>query len=154
MAIDQRFLIVKTKDSKEIKYFEYDKINGYNLTSKPTARFEDAINVSRMIIINPSLIEKIVDKKLKKKFDQLITMVTIVCEDNDQSGEGYALALTEVAKFRTELVNKYRQYLEEEKYELILKKIAILDDELRLRLQVIITSIEKEEEYNKEGKSR
>ena len=154
MPNEQRFLVVKTKDSKEIKYFEYDKINGYNLTPKPDARFEDAIDVSRMIIINPSLIEKIVDKKIKKKFDQLINMITIVCEDNDQSGEGYMLALTETAKFRTELMNKYRHYIEDEKYELILKKISILEDELKLRLQVVLSTMTKEEEYNKEGKSR
>jgi len=154
MANEQRFLIVKSKDSREIRYFEYDKIHGYNLTPKPNARFEDAIDISRMIIINPSLIEKIVDKKLKKKFDHLINLITVVCEDNDQSGSGYQLALTETERFRMELIGKYKQYIENEKYELLLKKIAILEDELKLRLQVIINAIERDEELNKEGKAR
>ena len=154
MASEQRFLIVKSKDSREIKYFEYDKIQGYNLTPKANARFEDAIDVSRMIIINPSLIEKLVDKKLKKKFDKLISLITVVCEDNDQSGSGYMLALNETEKFRLELISKYKQHLEIEKYELLLKKTAILEDELKLRLQVIVNTVEREEELNKEGKAR
>ncbi len=155
MDKDQRFLIVKTKDSKEIRYFEYNKIDGYSLTPKSNIHFEDAIDVNRMIIINPSLIEKIVDKKIKRKFDTLITMLGIVCEEDDQSGEGYKLALDEAEKFRGELVNKYKRYLENEKLDLMFKKISILEDELKLRLQAIIDrAMEIEEEYNKEGKSR
>ena len=31
MPVNQKFLVVKNKDEKEIKYFEYDKVKGYNL---------------------------------------------------------------------------------------------------------------------------
>ena len=65
----QKFLVVKNNDSKEIKYFEYKKIKGYNITPKNNVKFEDAINVDKMILINPSLIEKMVDKKVKRKLE-------------------------------------------------------------------------------------
>ncbi len=29
-----RYLIVKEKNKKEVMYFEYDKLNGFNMTSK------------------------------------------------------------------------------------------------------------------------
>ena len=154
MATEQKFLIVKNKDSKEIKYFEYDKLDGYSLTPKQNIRFEDAININKMIIINPTMIEKLVDKKIKKRFDGFINLITIVCDDNDQSGSGYLLALSEAEKFRQELINKYRRYIDEDKFELLLKKISILEDEVKLRLQVIENSVIQEEELNKEGKSR
>ena len=64
MPVNQKFLVVKNKDEKEIKYFEYDKVKGYNISPKNNVKFEDAINVNRMILINPSLIEKMVDKKV------------------------------------------------------------------------------------------
>ena len=155
MGKEQRFLVVKNKDSKDIKYFEYDKISGYNIKPNPKLKFQDAINVNRMILINPSLIEKMVDKKIKRKFDYLINLLSVVYENDDGTGDGLQLALDEAEKFRNELCNKYKQYLKEEKFELLLKKIAILEDELYLRMQYIM-NIEYFADYEekKEGKSR
>ena len=155
MGKEQRFLVVKNKDAKDIKYFEYDKISGYSIKPNPNLKFQDAINVNRMILINPSLIEKMVDKKIKRRFDYLINLLSIVYENDDDTGEGLQLALNEAEKFRNELCNKYKQYISDEKYELLLKKIAILEDELYLRMQYIMNKelfIEKEEKI--EGKSR
>ena len=152
MGREQKFLVVKNKDTKEIKYFEYDKVKGYNIKPKNSVKFEDAINVDRMILINPSLIEKMVDKKVKRKFNYLINMMSIVCDADDENGDGLELALNEAEKFRNELCNKYRKYIADEKFELLEKKIAILEDELRLRLKYLF--LNKEEIYNKEGKSR
>lgn len=155
MGKEQRFLVVKNKDSKDIKYFEYDKISGYNIKPNPNLKFQDAINVNRMILINPSLIEKMVDKKIKRRFDYLINLLSIVYENDDESGDGLQLALDEAEKFRNELCNKYKQYLKEEKFELLLKKIAILEDELYLRMQYIMNrEYFAEYEEKKEGKSR
>ncbi len=155
MGKEQRFLVVKTNDSKEIKYFEYDKISGYSIKPNPNLKFQDAINVNKMILINPSLIEKMVDKKIKKRFDYLINLLSIVYENDDETGDGLELALNEAEKFRMELINKYKQYINEEKYELLMKKIAILEDELYLRMQFVMNKnnlLEKEEV--KEGKTR
>jgi len=155
MGKEEKFLVVKTKDSKEIKYFEYDKISGYNIKPNPKLKFQDAINVQRMILINPSLIEKMVDKKVKRKFDYLINLLSIVYENDDDTGEGLKLALNEAEKFRMELCNKYKQYINEEKYELLLKKIAILEDELYLRMQFVLERAAYLENCEvKEGKSR
>lgn len=153
MGKEQRFLVIKNKDSKEIKYFEYDKIKGYNITPKNNVKFQDAINVNKMILINPSLIEKMVDKKIDRKFNYLINMMSVVCEnDSDDSGDGLYMALDEVEKFRTELCNKYRMYLNEEKQLLLERKIGILEDELKLRIKYL--TLENEKENLKEGKSR
>lgn len=156
MGKEQRFLVVKNKDSKEIKYFEYDKVSGYNIKPNPKLNFQDAINVNRMILINPSLIEKMVDKKIKRKFDYLINLLSVVYENDDSTGEGLRLALNEAEKFRLELCNKFRQYMNEEKYELLLKKIAILEDELYLRMQYVMEQANYLEEVSEktEGKSR
>lgn len=155
MGKEQRFLVVKNKDSKDIKYFEYDKLSGYNIKPNPKLKFQDAINVNRMILINPSLIEKMVDKKVKRKFDYLINLLSIVYENDDDTGEGLRLALDEAEKFRMELINKYKQYIKEEKFELLLKKIAILEDELFLRMQYIMNrEFYMELEEKVEGKSR
>lgn len=152
MAKEQKFLVIKNKDEKTIKYFEYSKLNGYNLKPKKNVKFEDAINVDRMILINPSLIEKMIDKKVQRKLNSLINMMAIVCESDDESGDGLYLALDEVEKFRNEVFNKYKAHITEEKLSLIEKKIAILEDELKLRIKYL--NYNMDEEYSKEGKSR
>lgn len=152
MPIKQKFLIVKNKDEKEIKYFEYDKVKGYNIAPKNKVKFEDAINVNRMILINPSLINKMVDKKVKRRFAYLVNMISFVCENDDESGDGLYLALDQAEKFRMELLNKYKKYIEEEKFVLLLKKIAILEDELKLRIKYNAKTYE--DTKGLEGKSR
>ena len=53
------YLVVKEKNKKTITYFEYNKLNGFNMTSKKkNIKLKDAINVNKMIIINPSFVEK------------------------------------------------------------------------------------------------
>ena len=154
MAESSRLLIVKEKDSKEIKYFDYDKLDGYNLKMKKDLHFMDAIDVNRVIIINPSFIDKVVTRKINAKFDRLINMIQIICEnDDDESGEGYRIALDEANKLKMELWNKYRKYLAKEKLDLMIKKIEILEDELNLRLNVLMNSLYEQEQLSR-GHSR
>lgn len=151
MAKEERFLVIKTNDSKEIKYFEYDKLKGYNLKPKNNVKFLDAINVNKMILINPTLIQKMIDKKIKKKFDYLINLLSIVCDnDDDPEGEGLYLALDEAERLRMEVINKYKNYMEQEKLFLFLNKIEILENELKLRIKYLAF----QNDFSMEGKSR
>ena len=133
MPINQRFLVVKNKDSKQITYMEYDKIDGYRVNPKNHVKFQDAINVKSMVLINPTLIEKMVDIKARKRFNNLINLLAVIYEDDDSSDDGLRLAKDEAEKFRQE------------------NKLAILEDELNLRMQYMINA---KEEKEKEGKSR
>lgn len=155
MAVVSRFLVVKNKDEKEIKYFDYGKLDGYNLVAKKDVHFADAIDVNRVVIINPSFIEKIATKKINNKFEKLINMMQVVCEvgDEDESGEGYRIALNEASKLKTELWNKYRKFIAEKKLALMIKKIEILEDELKLRQELLAKRIQDDYEMNK-GHSR
>jgi hypothetical protein len=152
---DTKFLIVKDNKSKQIKYFDYDKIDGYNLRAKKNANYFDDINVSRVIIINPSFSEKIARKKMNAKFERLLTMMQVVCEDDD-TGEGLEIVLDEANKFKMELINKYRKYIEDEELELMYKKIEIVERELDLRRKAIeyTNGYGQYEEELTEGKSR
>lgn len=158
MAIEQRFLVIKNKDSKTIKYFEYDKLNGYQVHPKSNIKFSNAINVNKMIIINPSLIDKIIDRKIKHKFNSLINLLSFVYENEEASTpDGLELALNEAEKFRMEIINKYKKYLSEEKLSLMEKKLDILEDEIKLRMQYYLNEQMRrqfDEEKSKEGKSR
>lgn len=133
MKPEKNYLIIKDKDTKAISYFEYDKIDGYNIY--PKKPIKDSINVNKMILVNPSMIDKVIDRKFNKRFERLLRFLGLVYEDGDSTGEGYREALNEISKLRLEYNNKYRKYMEEEKAHLLEQKLNILEQEVRLRME-------------------
>ena len=151
----KKFLLVKDSNDKEVVFYDYKSTDGYKLKAKKKQNFMDTIQIDEVIIIKPSLIDKMVNKKISKKFERLINMIQIVCdnEDDDATGEGYRIALNEAEKFKMELWNKYKKFLSKQKLDLMTKKIEILEDELKLRLNVLMDSFGRDDELNK-GRGR
>jgi hypothetical protein len=147
---NQKFFIIKNKNSEEIAYYEYDETTGYNIKPKNNSKIEDCINVNKMIIINPSLIQKVIAKKIKRRFDVLLNFLSDMYEDEEDNPEGLMQALTEIERIRSELINNNREYIDEKELDLIDKKLAILENEAKLRLFMY----KEEKTNNKEGKSR
>lgn len=152
--LDKKYFIVKDKNDKSITYFEYDKIEGYDLSPKKGVKIEDAINVNKVVIINPSLAAKVAKKKLDLKFKKLLQLLNIIFETDDDTGTAYREGLNEVSKLRIELLNKYRKHLEEEIITLTEKKLDILEQELKVRLFYLEQSYDNEYSNSMEGKSR
>lgn len=156
MSVKSRFLIVKKKDTNTVKFLDYNHLDGYYLTAKEAIKFQDAIEISRMVIINPSFTSKIAVMKMESKFENLLNLIDrIFNEENDDedADETYRLALDRVEKFRRELLAKYKKLIEEEKLELMLKKISILEQEIKLRLKYFDYYKEEVKEETK-GRSR
>lgn len=150
--LNKKYLIVKKKDDKAVTYFEYDKMDGYDLSPKKGMKIEDAINVNKIVIINPSLANKVASKKLDLKFRKLVKLLNVVFESDDDTGTAYHQALDEVNKLRMELINKYKKHLEDEQYDLMDKKLGIIEHELKVRLYYLEQNYENT--YGKEGKAR
>ncbi len=134
--IDKRYFVVKGKKDSTITYFEYDKMEGYDLSPKKNIKIKDAINVNKVVIINPSLMQKVAKKKIDLKFKKLLEFMTIIFDDDDDttSGEAYREGLNEISKLRLEAKVKYQKYMEEEDYKTLEKKLDILEQELNSRI--------------------
>lgn len=152
--LDKKYFVVKDKNSKAITYFEYDKMEGYDLSPKKGVKIEDAINVNKVVIINPSLAEKVAKKKLDLKFRKLLQLLNIIFETDDDTGTAYYQGLNEVSKLRMELLNKYRKHLEEEEANLMEKKLDILEQELKVRIYYLQQNYQNDYSNSMEGKSR
>ena len=150
MESEKKYVIKKDVKTDVITYMEYEKLKGLSVKPKNNVSFEDMINVEEMIIINPSLIEKLISKKCTKTFDRIIKMISIVSDDEDDDS-GYALILDEIARFKNLLISKYHDYMEEKEYELTLKKIKLLKEEVEHRKNALIESLETEQ--TRRGKS-
>lgn len=152
--LDKKYLIVKEKNNKAITYFEYDKMEGYDLSPKKGVKIEDAINVNKVVIINPSLAEKVAKKKLDLKFRKLLQLLNIIFETDDETGTAYHEGLNEINKLRMELLNKYKKHLSDEEEDLMEKKLGILEHELKIRLYHLEHNYQNEYSNSMEGKSR
>lgn len=152
-------MIVKEKNKKEVTYFEYDKLKGFNMTSKnKNLKLKDAINVNKMVIINPSFIEKLITKKINMKMKKLIDLIANIyySDDDDEDPAGTLMqALNEVEKFKREILNKYLDYMTKEQLKLLEQKIKILESEVTMHVYILNekkvneNAKELEEEYHK-----
>lgn len=132
------YLIVKEKNKKAITYFEYDKLSGFNMTSKSkNIKLKDAINVNQMIIINPSFIEKLINKKINSRLRKLIDIIAGSFDDDEDPANGLMIALNEVEKFKREMINKYLEYMSKEQLKFLNQKIKILEDQITMQAYVI-----------------
>lgn len=152
--IDKRYYVVKDKKDKSITYFEYDKIDGYDITPKKNAKIEDAINVNKIVIINPTLANKVAKKKIDLKFRKLVELLNIIFESDDDTGEAYHHGLNEVERLKEELIDKYKKYLDGEEFDTMEKKLGILEHELKIRLFYLEKDKVWEEEHEIGRKSR
>lgn len=149
MESDKKFVIKKDAKTDVITYMEYEELKGFRVKPKSNISFEDMINVNEMILINPSLIEKLITKKCTKTFNRIIKMISIVSDDEDDDS-GYMLILDEIERFKNLLVNKYKKYMDEKEFELNLKKLELLKEEVEHRKNALIETLSKE---TKKGKS-
>lgn len=148
MSFNKRFVVKKDEQTDVITYMEYEKREGFSVKPKKNISFEDMINVSEMIIVNPSLIEKLILKKCNKSLIKIMNMLSIVSDDDDDTG--YAIVLDEISRLQSLLENKYKKYLEEKDYELMKKKILLIKQEALSRKQ---RALDIEYEANRKGKS-
>ena len=131
---EKHYYINKKNPNKEIIYLDYDKLKGYDFSPKNNVKY-DGIVVNKMVIIKPSMIEKILRKKIKKKLDLYLKLIIkfIESEDSD-NGETLREALNDLTRYKSIIAHKYRKYLDEKYLMILVKKISILEYELNSKL--------------------
>lgn len=129
----KNYYLHKDKRSGEILYLEYDKINGYPIT--PKTKIEDAICVNKIVMVNPSLSEKLVKKKIEVKIRYLIKQLEEF--ESDPSGgseEGIKHTLMDAERLKLNILNNYRKYLGNTYGSFSIRKIQIIINQLRMKL--------------------
>lgn len=151
--MDKRFVVKKDAKTDVITYMEYEKLKGFSVKPKNQDSFEDMINVNEMILINPSLIEKLIAKKCNRTFDKILKMLSVVSsDDDDDTDSGYMLILDEIERFKNILSNKYKHYMEEKEYEMTIKKLELLEQEVESRKKVLTETLQFEHSKGKSSR--
>lgn len=107
------------------------KLDGYNF--KPRSGKGNYIKVSNVKIVDKVMIDKILSMKFDKSFKQLVALALRVINDEDADETAAEVVLDEVELLRQILLNRYQKFLNHEKEQLFLKKLRLIENEMRMK---------------------
>lgn len=140
------YLIKKNAKTNEIIYLDL-KDEGY--TFSPKLNSDSYLNVSKVVVINPSMIDKILTVKFNALFKKIAYKTFKVVEDDDATDTDASLVLDEVIRLRSIVLHKYQKFLSKEKQEMFLQKIRYLENELRVKILMNKDYEDIKEEYHR-----
>lgn len=149
------YIINKNNQNKEMILIEYqNRLEiGYDVNPKNKFKKRNTIDVTKVVFMSPTLIEKILNKKIDKEYKKILYLVSeIATDDSDDTGRMIGV-LNQVELFKSIIRKKYSKYMTDTQTDKILKRLNLMGKEIKRR----IFEIEEERIYNQEnriGKSR
>lgn len=129
---NKNFYIEKNNQTNETVYIEYDKMKGYKIT--PKTKKEDAIEVNKIVIVSPTLSEKIIKKKIEHKMAYLFKLLEEISSSGGNDEGIIKKTLMDAERLKLMIINNYVKYLGNTYASLTLKKIELIINELRIGL--------------------
>lgn len=97
--------------------------NGFNICNQ---------KITYINVVDIELAKPIVRKFVSTKYKKLIKTLTELLISDDDSGDTFRLALDKIEKFRMEVKNKYRRFLEQKELEIMAKQLSSLQKQAKL----------------------
>lgn len=146
-----KFKVVKKENYKKALI---PKVNGYKVKPRNNVSYE-GVKVNQMVIIKPSFIDKVLKRKTKKKLELYLEfLISLLDEEGTNTDPGrLGIVLNDLTRYKSIINNNYRVYLDKLYYELLMKKIDVIENELKMRLMYASMTHEQTKE-EKIGKSR
>lgn len=145
-----RYVLCKGNKGKELVYLNYNSTDGFKFKPKNEVNY-NGIKVNQMVIINPSFIEKVLKRKVKRKLDLYLQFLINLLDDGNEDPTSLRHALNDLDKYRRTIINKYRAYLDKKYVDLLLKKIDVLERKLKEKLFFCMQKgLYQKEEYEQE----
>lgn len=154
---ERKYVIEKHKyDDKTVK-IDNSKIDGFKITPKNEISY-DGVVVNSLLLMKPGFIEKILKKKNQRRLEYYLQYIINLTEseDGDTNPSVIGEALNDLNHYRDIIEYRYRKYLDDKYVDLLLKKVNLLERELKTKLVYIQMNHEISYNYEEEvkGKSR
>ena len=136
----EHYVIKKKNKNRKLNKFDFDE-TGY--VFKPNIKSPNLIKITSLSITNLEITNSILIKKLDKSFRKL----SVLNDEEATSGDA-TIALNELAKEKGIITRKYREYLKKEEQEKYLKRLKVLEKEVKEKL--VTLKLEEEKVYEEE----
>lgn len=151
---EKKYVIEKNKFDNKTVQLDSSKIDGFKVTPKNEVAY-DGVVVNSLLLMKPAFIEKILKKKNQRKLECYLQYMIDATESDDESPSSISEVLNDLNHYKDIIEYRYRKYLDDKYIDLLLKKVNLLERELKAKL--IYTQMNyayEEEELSKGGKSR
>ena len=149
MKQDNRYILCRKNHNNEIVYLNYDKSGGFKFKPKNEIIY-NGVKVNEMVIVNHGFIEKVLKRKIKKKLDVYLQFLIQLLDEDNETPTSLHYALNDLDRYKRTIINKYRNYLDKKYIDLLLKKIDVLERELKTKMILNIQRNDMDEEYEQE----
>ncbi len=131
--MNNQYLLNKNNTFNKQTNLDKSKLNGYQF--KPGNKLTYGIAVNKMTVIKNNFIEKILKKKIEKRLELYLRfVVSLVDNDEDTTPTDLRSALTDLTRYKDIVKYKYQKYLDQKYMTLLLKKIELLENELKSKI--------------------
>lgn len=129
---------------KKWKYQDFDQIknlDGFLMPSRGNKFKIHEMVVKDILVVDVMLAKGLVRDYVDKKYKKLIAELTELLISDDDTGEPFRIALNRIEKFRQEVKNKYRIYLEKKELEIMAKQLSTLQKQAKLEFAELQNSL-------------
>lgn len=147
------YKIIKSNSSLkgQFKNSDFEKLDSFLVPSRNGCLAVMGQKISTLKIYDVVLARPMVSRMANNKYQKLLISVTELLISDDDTGDAFRMALNQIEKFRQEVKNKYRMFLEKKELNLMAKQLSTLQEEAKNRLSELQNSLLMDDT---KGKSR
>ena len=147
------YKIIKSYSSLkgQFKNSDFEKLDSFLVSSRNGCLAVMGQKISTLKIYDVVLARPMVSRMANNKYKKLLMSVTELLISDDDTGDAFRMALNQIEKFRQEVKNKYRMFLERKELNLMAKQLSALQKEAKNRLLELQNSLLMDDT---KGKSR
>ena len=123
------------KDNKELVYgyLDYDKITGFKIKPRNNVEY-DGIEVSRLILVEPYLIECVLKRKTRIKLNAYLKFLISTLETDDNDDSDLSAVLDDTRRYKRIIMNKYSKFLDPKYIKSLLFRVKFIEEELKSKI--------------------
>ena len=126
------------KGTKKLTFSPLESNKYYELKPNDNFHSDKMISVNHMFVVNKELIGNIINQKIRRTLEKILKLLAIIYEDVDPEDDTILKAAsTQIDKFRKNIEEEYKDHIDEKEYDLLMKKLEILDSELGIHINAV-----------------
>ncbi len=139
-----KYYVIMKNSSTVSCYLSESNVDGFHIKPQNNVEY-DGVEVSRLTVVEPSLIENVLKRKITKKLDAYLKYLISVLntDDDDTDPDDLNLVINDLQRYKQIIMNRYSKYLDPYYIRMLLSKVKLVEDELKRKIK----ATQKQSEY-------